>query len=174
MEAKTKYLILGCLIALTVNATYAQNTNLSFLDLTQFNWNMLSDKANRAKEVMQCNEIERTDKSSTSNIHSNPLLLNGKPLDYGSFDLNSEGLLTVVKGAPETADATPIPFYIAIRRNGVEIEDKKMQFLNKTLYQVNLSDIFHFCKQGDMLIIKPVKKEDWQAKRILKLIGGGC
>jgi hypothetical protein len=44
--------------------------------------------------------------------------------------------------------------------------------LNKELYKINLSDIFPFCKDGDLLIVKPARAEDWASKRILKLLGG--
>ena len=34
--------------------------------------------------------------------------------------------------------------------------------------------VFKFAKEGDLLIIKPARAEDWRAKRILKLIVNGC
>jgi hypothetical protein len=73
-----------------------------------------------------------------------------------------------------TSVMKPIPFYVSIRRNGVIVEDNKMNFLNKQLYKVNLSDVFPFSKPGDVLIINPVNPEDWKAKRILKLLNMGC
>ncbi len=134
----------------------------------------LSDADKYAKEVRQNNELERNEVGQSTNFNSNPLMLNGKQLDYSQFSLNSKGLLTVVSGNPHKNEATPIAFYVSIRRNGKEIVDKKMLFAQKILTQIKLSDIFAFAKDGDLLIIKPVRLEDWKAKRILKLMGGGC
>jgi hypothetical protein len=173
MEAKIKYLCIGFLIALNVGGLNAQTGDAVYAAVTPFNWTPIAynvkSKADRAKDVMQNSEFEQTGSLSNGcNVWGNPLLLDGKTLDYGTFALESKGILSVEKSA------MPIPFTIAIRRNGKMIEDKKMLFLNKSLYKVNVSDIFPHCKQGDMLIIKPVRPEDWQMKRILKLTHDGC
>jgi hypothetical protein len=174
MEAKIKYLCIGFLVALNMDSVSAQTGDAVYAHVTPFNWAPVAynikTKADRVKEVMQNNELEGNGILSTgcNNIWSNPLLLDGKTLDYGTFALESKGVLSVEKATAS------IPFYISIRRNGNMIEDKKMLFLNKPLYKVNVSDIFPHCKQGDMLIIKPVRAEDWQMKRILKLIHDGC
>ena len=107
-----------------------------------------------------------------ANFSCNPLVLNGKPLDYSQFSWGTTGELSVVKGNSESKDAQRIPFYVSIRRNGEIIVDKKMPFLDKALYKVNLSDLQPFSRPDDVLIINPVRREDWKAKRILKLIGG--
>ena len=55
------------------------------------------------------------------------------------------------------------------------LENKKMLFANKFLERINLFDILPFAKEGDVLIVKRVRAEDFPAKRILKLTnGGGC
>ncbi len=174
MQEKTKYLfvfVLGVLNFTVINAqTFAISTEWTRLKLTApF---MTRDLT---KEVKQNNEFLRTSNGEGTYFHSNPLLLNGKSLDYGTFDMNSQGVLSIVKGDPQSKDAKAIPFYVSIRRNGQIISDIKMSFLNKVLYQINLSDIFLFSKPGDMLIVNPAQSEDWRAKRILKLLGtGGC
>jgi hypothetical protein len=172
---KLKYLFVGLFITINLNDGFTQVSIASFKEMSNLNFfNKSMASLKHANEVMQDNEFERNDKGNDTNIHANPLILNGYSLDYSIFDLNSRGFLSVVKGKPETTDAKPLPFYVLIRRNGVQVEDKKMLFLNKILTKVNLSDIFPFCKNGDMLIIKPVNTEDWKAKRILKLIAAGC
>ena len=125
-----------------------------------------------AEQVMQDNELVPHNIGQDANFYWNPLVLNGKPLDYSQFHLGSSGELSVVKGNPESKDAERIPFYISIRRNGEIIVDKKMPFLDKVLYKVNLLDLQPFSRPDDVLIINPVRREDWKAKRILKLIGG--
>ena len=125
-----------------------------------------------AQQVMQDNELVRYNVGQDANFNCNPLLVDGKSLDYSQFHLGSSGELSVVKGNPESKDAERIPFYISIRRNGEIIVDKKMPFLDKVLYKVNLLDLQPFSRPDDVLIINPVRREDWKAKRILKLIGG--
>ncbi len=171
MKSTVKNLFIVLVIFLSYNA-FSQNDSdafselsKSFTNLTQFKFFYKETDYTRAKEVMQDNEFERKGCS----VQINPLQINGQTLDYATFDLNSRGVLSLVNGQ---ANSQNIPFYVFIRRNGEVIADKKMTFLNKELYKVNLSDIFPFCMHGDMLIIKPAKSEDWMAKRILKLLGG--
>jgi hypothetical protein len=177
MERKMKYLFMGLMLLFT-KSTFAQNNSNVVASITKLNWFYNPDfeyfKRKRAKEVMQDNELERHEVGQYENFNTNPLQLNDKTLDYGTFDLSSNGILTLVKGNLITVKATPISFYVSIRRNGKILNDKKMLFLNKALYKINLSEIFPFSKEGDMLILNPVNVENWKAKRILKLIWGGC
>lgn len=172
MKSKTKNLFIALIVLLSFNNAFTQNDkdafselSKSFTNLTQFKFFYKESDYTRAKEVMQDNEFEKKGCS----VQINPLQLNGQTLDYSTFDLSSKGVLSLVNGQ---SDSKNIPFQVIIRRNGEIIEDKKMSFLNKELYKINLSDIFPFCMHGDMLIIKPTKPEDWMAKRILKLLGG--
>ena len=176
MKETMKCLFIILVFASNLNIASAQGGDSYYTDLTRLSWNNIYNNSSvkKAKEVMQCNEFESNEAGQASNIFANPLLINGQLLDYGNFDLNSKGLLTVVKGNPETDEAMPIPFQVYIRREGKVVEDKKMSFLNKTLLRIELSDIFSCCKNGDLLIIKPMRSEDWKAKRVLKLIGPGC
>ncbi len=177
MEAKTKNLFIALVVLFNLNNSLAQNGTETFADLTKSFTDLTRLKLfyketdyKHAKEVMQNNEFEK----SGCSVQINPLLLDGKALDYGTFDLFTKGVLSLVNGQAENPQAKNIPFYVSIRRNGEIIEDKKMPFLNKELYKINVSDIFSFCKDGDLLIVKPAKAEHWMTKRILKLLGGGC
>jgi hypothetical protein len=173
MKGKIKYLILLLGIIFSLNIGHAQYLENYFTSLTVIRWDVQILRQKHASEVMQDNEFERN--VLTSNIHANPLLLNGKILNYGTFDGNTTGVLTVVKGKPETSEAQVIPFYVYIRRSGKIITNSKMSFLNKKLTKIEISDILKFSQNGDVLIIKPVKTEDWRAKRILKIVNNfGC
>ncbi len=175
MQAKTKYLIVFLLFALNFTALNAQGLTSYFNFMTKLKLTAPYLSLDMRQEVKQNNEFLRTSNGEGTLFNANPLLINGKTLDYGAFDLNTTGVLSVVQGEPESKDAKPIPFYVSIRRNGEIIADKKMSFLNKALYKIDLSDIFLFSKPGDMLIINPARSEDWRAKRILKLLGtNGC
>jgi hypothetical protein len=185
MERKMKYLCMGLLLVFT-SKVFAQNSTASVENLNEYLtrlvycYNPLPAKTaevmmqENALKVMQDNELEYHVVGGKENFSRNPLMLNGKSLDYGTFNMQSKGFLTLVKGNPEKTDAKPILFYISIRRNGNILEDKSMLFLNKALYKINLSKVFPFSQEGDLLIINPVEAKNWKAKRILKLIGGGC
>jgi hypothetical protein len=68
-----------------------------------------------------------------------------------------------------------IPFYVYLRRNGAIIKLPGEEAMKPQHVKVDISTILKHAAPGDQLIIEPVNKEDWQAKRILKLLeGGGC
>lgn len=124
--------------------------------------------------VMQDSEYQNTGYEKGIFL-SNPLMLSGKPLDYGKFNLESKGQLTVCKGAKTPAGQTkPIPFYVYLRRNGNKILIPAKEKSDPKQVKIDLSEIFKYAKPGDHLVIEAVNKEDGRVKRILKLLGGGC
>jgi hypothetical protein len=174
MQGKTKLLLTLLVCVLSTIVADAQPLD-AYVHMTTIPWFRVLARPPRlthAQEVMQDNELARKKVGQDANFHANPLLINGYSLNYDTFDAGTRGILTVVKGDPDSKEAQPIPFYVSLRRNGKILTDKKMSFLNKALYKVNLSDIFPFSQQGDVLIINPVRREDWKAKRVLKLVGG--
>ncbi len=174
MQGKTKVLFVLLLCALSTTIISAQPLE-SYAELTTIPWFRVwanPPRLTHAQEVMQDNELERHAVGQDANFPTNPLQINGLMLDYNTFDINTKGILTVVKGNPDSKEAQAIPFCVSIRRNGEIVKDKKMSFLNKVLYKVNLADIFPFSKQGDVLIVNPARAADWKAKRLLKLLGG--
>lgn len=173
MKRKSIFLVFT-LVSIFNSFSFAQNS--SYVDYSVLTLlKQFYETERKGKLVMQDNELEPNSTAGyMSNIYVNPLLLDGKQLIYGKFDLLSKGILSVVKGNPETSDAKAIPFYVSIRRNGKIIESPKMKFKGKKLYKIDVSEIFPFCENGDLLILKPANPEDWRAKRILKLLGYGC
>lgn len=174
MQAKIKVLLTFLVCALNAIVTDAQPL-ASYAEMTTIPWFRVLAKPPRlthAQEVMQDNELIPQKVGQNANFSANPLQINGQSLDYDTFDFGTQGVLTAVKGSPDSGESELIPFHVSLRRNGKILKDKKMSFLNKRLYKINLSDIFPFGQQGDVLIINPVRKEDWKAKRLLKLIGG--
>jgi hypothetical protein len=127
----------------------------------------------RAKEVMQDSEFVISAKA-VGKFFDNPLALDGYPLDYRAFSLESKGELTLIKGAALTDDTIQIPFYVYLRRNGAIINLPGKEGTKPQHIKVDISTILKHAAPGDQLIIEPVNKEDWQAKRILKLLEGGC
>jgi hypothetical protein len=175
MRVKIKYLFAFLLGVFNITFTNAQSLESYYAQMTVlpfFRALTRPPRLTHAQKVAQDSEFERKDVGKDADFAANPLLINGIPLNYDTFDGNTKGILTVVKGNPNSKEAQTIPFYVSIRRNGRILKDEKMSFLKKKLQSVKLSDIFLFTKFDDVLIINPVKAEDWKAKRVLKLLGG--
>ncbi len=127
----------------------------------------------RAMEVMQDNEYDSTGYEQGI-FASNPLMLDGKPLDYSTFSISSKGELTVIKVATANGQTMQIPFYVYLRRNGAKVLFSCKNKPNPKQIKIDILRILKAAKPGDQLIIEPVNKEDGPAKRILKLLGNGC
>jgi len=125
------------------------------------------------KLVMHDNEFEKNKLGDDENIFANPLQLNGKMLDYNTFTISSKGKLSVVKGNPNDSKAEKILFAIKVRRDGKVINI--IDFSGKGLEDIEVSKILATARKGDQLIIDPINKKDWKAKRILNIIAlAGC
>ena len=143
------------------------------LGLTSLSWLSRYQQKFMPQVSFQDNEFKSHELGKDANFYSNPLIYNGRQLDFNTFDLNSRGYISVVKGNPDLVSAEAIPIHVSIRRNGKMLNEKRMRFLNKTLYKVDLEEVFSCMKQGDVLILNPARKVDWKGKRILRM-GGGC
>ena len=130
-------------------------------------------KQERAKEVIQDNEYTNTGHEEGI-FFSNPLMLDGKPLDYGEFNLLSAGELTVSKGDSINGQITNVAFYVYLKRNGNKVLIPGMEIANPKQRKIDISGVLRYAEPGDQLIIEAVKKEDGAVKRILKLLGPGC
>lgn len=130
-------------------------------------------KRERAKEVMQDNEYESTGHEAGV-FFCNPLMLDGKPLDYGEFNLLSTGELTVNKGDSITGHITQVPFYVYLRRRGNKVVIPGMEMSDPGQCKIDIAEILRYAEPGDHLVIEAVRKEDGPVKRILKLLGLGC
>ena len=98
-------------------------------------------------------------------------MLAGVAFDYNAFTLESKGELTLIKGDPKSGKVVEIPFYLNLRRNGMLLTHPCGEGV--IFSKAEISTILKIAQNGDELIVEPVKKEDWPAKRIIK-IGGGC
>ena len=159
---KNSIVLLFILATFIVSPTFAQPFLASSWQETE-----------RAKEVMQDNEYVVNDKA-VDNFFYNPLLLDGKTLDYNTFAIQSMGEITLIKGKAGTTKVVEIPFYIYLRRNGEMVKLPGEEGSKVRHMKTEISRILKLAKPGDHLIIEPANAEDWQAKRILKLLDGGC
>lgn len=107
-------------------------------------------------------------KGGESYFYGNPLVLNGKPLDYSTFWKGSKGVLALVKGNPNSADAIKVPFKIYLKHEG-QIVSKGLSSDTRELYEVEIAHILALAHFGDELIIEPAQKSDAKAKRVIKL-----
>jgi hypothetical protein len=174
MQKKLKWLCTFWVVASTTIIAHTQPLD-AYAQMTTIPWFKVwanPPRLTHAQEVMQDNELSRNKIGQDANFHTNPLQINGQMLDYNTFDFTTKGILTVVKGNPDSKEAQAIPFTISIRRDGKILKNKQMPFWNKKLYKIDVSDIFSYSQQGDILIINPVRVEDWKAKRLLKLLDG--
>ena len=124
----------------------------------------------RAERVKQDNEYTSTGHEQ-GNFYDNPLLLNGKPLDYSFFGLGSRGELAVIKGAAATGKPTNVPFYVYLRRDGLKVAIPGKERPDPAQISVDISEVLKYAEPGDQLVIEPVRKEDGAAKRILNILG---
>lgn len=104
-------------------------------------------------------------------FYCNPLRLEGEELDYFAFGLESKGELKLVKGEPGSDKIVEIPFYLHLRRNGMPVPLTCGEGV--IFSKAEISAILKVAQDGDELIIEPVNKEDWPAKRIVT-IGDKC
>lgn len=117
------------------------------------------------------NEFRPGKMGRDADFYCNPLVLNGKPLDYTRFSIMSKGILTVVEGNPESPEAVKIPFTVYLRRDGEIITQGKSD-PGQEVYEIEISEVLSLAKDGDHLLIVPVRESDWKAKRIIKVIDG--
>ncbi len=132
----------------------------------------ISDRTVRANAVVLDNEIGQCDvEEAGTNFYCNPLLLNNKPLEFADFSIKSKGILSLVKGDPESSEAVKIPFRICLRRDGEIITAGKSD-INSEVTEVEISDVLSHAKLEDHLLIIPVRKSDYKAKRIIRILDG--
>jgi len=101
------------------------------------------------------------------NYYSYPVIFNGHILDYADFKMKSRGQLSIVTDNPGSANATEVPFYIYLGRNGKIVKECKMNCLNQPVNSIEIADILSFSKAGDVLVIIPAAKPGGKTKIIL-------
>lgn len=171
---KRSFALLLLLTVIIDSRTFAQDS-FKFASAPELMWQIRIREGakERAKEVAQDNEYDITG-NEVGIFLTNPLVLNGKPLDYGEFNLQSKGELTVIKAADLTGQTMQIPFYIYLRRNGNRVLIPGKDGSDPEKIKIDISEILRHAEPGDHLVIEPVRKEDGPVKRILKLLKSGC
>jgi hypothetical protein len=104
-------------------------------------------------------------------FYCNPLVLDGAAFDYLTFGLESKGELKLTKEDAKTGKVVEIPFHLHLRRNGKFVTHPCGEGV--IFSKIEISVILKVAQDGDELIVEPVNKEDWPAKRIVR-IGDKC
>jgi|SRR5688572_20036308 len=177
---KNSFTLLILLASIIGSRTFAQDAfNYTAMLKFSLDWTVKTERAKevkqeRAKEVMQDNEYTMTG-YEVGTFLDNPLMLDGKPLDYGEFSLTSTGELTVIKGGATTEQTMEVPFYVYLRRDGNKVLIPGMERSDPKQIKIDIAEILQHALRGDHLVIEAVNKEDGSVKRILKLINDyGC
>ena len=102
------------------------------------------------------------------NFLCNSVTLNGHPLNYDTFAINSRGVLAVIAGDPNSPKRRPVPFRVLLRRSGVVVGQWPSGNADKS-YAVQLHDLMPQARFCDELIIEPVRAGDQKGKRIIKI-----
>jgi hypothetical protein len=165
---KKSFIILMLLTSIASSRTFAQDFFKLYATL-----DAERAKEKRAKEVIQGNEYTTTGYEKGIFL-DNPLMLNGKPLDYGGFNLESAGELTVIKGSAITGQTMQVPFYVYLRRNGNKVVIPGKESCDPKQMKIEISEILKYAEPEDVLVIEAVRKEDGAVKRILKLSKDRC
>lgn len=119
--------------------------------------------------LIAANNLENNPARQT-NFPDNSLVLNDNPLDYNLFTIYSRGKLAVVSGDPTSEEATPVPFRIYLRRNGMIIQ-KGASDPNRQQCEIEVSTVLALALPGDELVIDPARQADSSARRIIPLKG---
>lgn len=117
----------------------------------------------------QDHEWEPNEEGKDVYFHCNPLTINGKMWDIESIPASQKGLLSLVECQPDQSTEAAIPFHIYLRRAG-EIVESGLSSSTQEHTQIDLTEILKDAKEGDQLIINPVRKRDFRAKRILPIM----
>lgn len=118
--------------------------------------------------VLAFSTTDTFSKGGENYFYGNPLVLNGKPLDYQTFWKGSKGLLALVKGNPNSADSPKVPFKIYLKHEG-EVVNKGLSSDTRELYEVEIAHVLALARFGDQLIIEPARESDMKAKRVINL-----
>lgn len=105
-----------------------------------------------------------------TSFYCNPLTIDGKPLNYATFSIASQGMLAVVMGNPESSEATKVPFRVYLQRGNQQINALAG---SQPLYEVDVARVLAIARVGDHLVVEPIYKSDWRGKRIIKVVDYG-
>lgn len=105
-------------------------------------------------------------KNTNSYFYNNPLLLNGKSVEFALYSSVQNGKISLVKGNPETNQKTLISFCVYLKRNG-KIIDADSYGHNNAVMEFEMSEILRSAKPGDQIVIDPADKNEEMGRRVI-------
>lgn len=109
---------------------------------------------------------EALPENAVDNFNANPLLLNGKSVEFSIFSSVSTGMISLVKGNPNSGVRNKISFHVYIKRAG-KIVDAYSYVHSNSVTEVDMTEILKYAQVGDQIIINPVEKDGQVGKRII-------
>ncbi|MES2516630.1 MAG: hypothetical protein V4585_00900 [Bacteroidota bacterium] len=101
-------------------------------------------------------------------IISNPLLIDGEPINYEQFSLTSRGIVTMIAEDSKSKKTMTIPFKIYLRRDNKIVHLGGSSSTDK-LSEIEISQILKFANLGDELVIEPIDKKFQTSTRVFFL-----
>lgn len=115
-------------------------------------------------------EWEPNEEGNNVYFRCDPVNKNGYPMT-GAALVRDEDVLSVVECQEDKPTATKILFRAYLRRNGKIIEAGQSSSTRQR-FEIKVSEVLEHAENGDLLIIDPVRKRDFRAKRIFKVVFG--
>lgn len=181
MQKMKKSLALLIILTSIGSLTFAQDQDaFNLAAMLKFNGTLelqeamdIQKKQEHAREVIQDNGCTFTT-NEVGIFLSNSLMLNGKPLDFGDFNLSSRGELTVTNAVTNPDEQASIPFYVYLKRNGTKVLVAGDEATDPAHTKIDISEILQHAQPGDYLVIEAVNKEESAVNSILKVLPLGC
>lgn len=102
------------------------------------------------------------------NVYSNPLTINGHPLNNDTLSPDSRGVLAVVDGDPASQRHKPVSFRVWLRRAGVIVR-LGASSETRVVQSVQLAKLLRFAQFGDELIVEPAQPGNQRGRRVIKV-----
>ncbi|TDB65912.1 hypothetical protein [Arundinibacter roseus] len=99
-------------------------------------------------------------------FHFNPLLVDGKPMDFGTLKPGMKGTLTVMSANPASPEAEQISFRVYLRRGEKTVTETSEQVVN----QADLGELLKVAMEGDQLVVEPAQEIHQKSRRVLRIV----
>ena len=91
----------------------------------------------------------------STHLYRATLAVNGYPLNYDHFALQTRGELKMIEGEPGEGPQKSIPFQVSLRREGVSVGQWSASKTG-SVYSLPLNELWPAAQVGDQLVVEPV------------------
>jgi hypothetical protein len=96
------------------------------------------------------------------------LTLNGTPINYEEFGINSQGVLALYQGNVSSYKRRAVPFRLMVSRGSTVIGQWPRGNVLET-YAQPMDEVWPFVRLGDELIVTPTRPTDGESQRVIKI-----